>query len=206
MSVRPTPLGAIMRGAISGALGTAAVTRAQRAQQTGGGGPTTTTRIATRVAAGVLERPVADERSAEQIGNAVRWACGTGLGALYGAAQGTLRRSHTRNSVIFAGGLWGAGLLALPVLDLAPPVKRTRAPELAAGGALHLLYGVSVGLSYALLSVSRPRPLKRAGGARRRIAGELVAIPRRVLPAGRREKSLKSPVWADLSRVTPWNR
>jgi len=154
----PTPLGAVARGLASGAVGTAALTAARGAGEQSRATAGVPAEIARRVASGVFERPV-DGHAAARLGNAARWGYGTALGALFGVMQGTLGRRPARNGLIFGGAVWAAGLANTRAMALAPPPWRLPASELAADGAVHLLYGLSVGVSYGALSLSPPRAL-----------------------------------------------
>jgi hypothetical protein len=51
----------------------------------------------------------------------------------------------------FAGVVWGASLVQLPAMGLAPPVWEYPPPQLASDVGFHLVYGVGVATAYAVL-------------------------------------------------------
>jgi hypothetical protein len=61
----------------------------------------------------------------------------------------------------FAGVVWGASLVQLPAMGLAPPVWKYPPQQLASDVAFDLVYGVGVGVG-----VRGARPLTPAAGRR----------------------------------------
>ncbi len=152
MASRPTPLGALARGLVAGAVGTAAMTAAQTAYYKAQGSEPSTTpaEVAKRIIGGVFQRRVPEDRT-EQLNNAMHWTYGTSWGALYGLTQGTVHARAARHGLLFGGAVWGASLVHLPAMKLAPPVWEYSPSQLASDVGFHLLYGLSVGMAYAAL-------------------------------------------------------
>jgi hypothetical protein len=139
---------ALGRGLIAGVAGTAAMTAAQTAyyKVTGSEPSTTPAEVAKRVIRGVLHREVSDDRE-PVLNNGMHWAYGTSWGALYGLAA--RRPSH---GVAFALVVWGASLVQLPAMKLAPPVWEMPPASIAPDLGFHLLYGIAVAESHRALS------------------------------------------------------
>lgn len=150
---RPSPLGAVVRGLVAGAAGTAAMTAAQTAvaKRRGSEPSTTPAEVGKRIVEGVLQRgPVRDDQI-PLLNAAMHWAYGTSWGAVYGLAQGTRRARVTRGGPAFGTFVWGASLVELPAMKLAPPVWKSPPAGLAEEVGYHVVYGLAVALTYAAL-------------------------------------------------------
>ncbi len=143
-----TPLRAIGRGVLAGAAGTAVMTAAQTAyyKAIGGEPSSTPAEVAKRVIRGVLEREVSDGQT-DALNNGMHWLYGTGWGALYGLAV----RRPTRG-VRFALIVWGASLIELPAMKLAPPIWEMKPASIAPDLGFHLLYGLTVARTHRALA------------------------------------------------------
>lgn len=132
--------GAATRGLVAGLAGTAAMTAAQTAyyKATGSEGSTIPAEVGKRIIRGVLQREVGDEHT-EALNNAMHWLYGTSWGTLYGLAS---RRPG--RGLAFALTVWGASLVELPAMGLAPPVWEMAPAAIAPDLGFHLLYGVTV--------------------------------------------------------------
>jgi len=149
-----TPLGAVGRGLLAGAVGTAAMTAVQTAvaKARGEEASTTPATVAKRVGEGVLHRDVPDdEATTQKLNQAMHWSYGTTWGAVYGLAQGTREASVARGGPAFGAFVWGASLLQLPAMKLAPPVWEYPPLELALEVGYHVVYGLGVAAAYAAL-------------------------------------------------------
>ena len=149
---RPCPVGAIGRGLVAGALGTAAMTAYQTAVAKARGSEPSTTpaEVAKRIIRGVLQREVSDDRT-EALNNAMHWTYGTTWGAVYGVAQGSPYARTLRPGLIFGTLVWCASLVQLPALGLAPPVWEYPPEELGLDVSYHLVYGAAVAAAFAAL-------------------------------------------------------
>ena len=147
-----TPAGAIGRGLIAGAVGTAAMTAAQTAyyklQQTEAS--TTPAEVAKRIIEGVFHRSVPEERT-EMLNQAMHWSYGTSWGAGYGIIQSSRHGSMLRAGAMYGLAVWAASLVHLPAMQLAPPVWEYPPSQLASDTGFHLIYGVATALAYAAL-------------------------------------------------------
>ncbi len=91
-----------------------------------------------------------DAAGKARFSNAVHWGYGTSWGAVRGvlAAVGL---GGPAGSVVHWGTVWGSGLVVLPKLDVAPPVKEWGAKELAIDAFHHAVYAAATGLAYVVL-------------------------------------------------------
>ena len=152
MNAWPTPLGALRRGLLAGAAGTAAMTAAQTAYYRARGEEPSSTpaEVGKRIIRGVFHRSV-DEDKTGLLNNLMHWSYGSGWGIGYGLAQGTVRGRAVPSGLMFGAAVWGASLIHLPVMKLAPPVWNYPPAQLASDAGFHLVYGATVGVAYAAL-------------------------------------------------------
>ena len=143
-----TPLHALRRGLIAGAVGTAVMTAAQTAyyKATGAEPSSTPAEVGKRVIRGVLQRDVSDDKEGV-LNNGMHWLYGTQWGVLYGLAA--RRPTH---GIVFGLVVWGASLVELPAMKLAPPVWEMEPAAIAPDLGFHLLYGVAVAGTHRVLS------------------------------------------------------
>lgn len=143
-----TTAGALRRGLIAGAVGTAVMTVAQTAyyKATGTEPSSTPAEVGKRVIRGVLQRGVSDDQEGA-LNHAMHWLYGTQWGVLYGLAA--RRPTH---GIVFGLVVWGASLVELPAMKLAPPVWEMEPAAIAPDLGFHLLYGVSVAGTHRVLS------------------------------------------------------
>lgn len=152
MTRHTSPLGAVARGLAAGAAGTAAMTAVQTAvaKARDAEASTTPAEVGRRIIEGVFQRQVPEERT-EALNTAMHWGYGTSWGALYGLAQGTVHARPGRHGVVFGTLVWGASLLHMPAMKLAPPVWEYSPEELGLEVGFHVVYGVTVAMAYAAL-------------------------------------------------------
>jgi hypothetical protein len=152
LSDRLTPIGAIARGLVAGAAGTAAMTAAQTAdlKATGGESSSTPGEVGRRISEGVLQREVSDDEM-PVLNNVMHWAYGTSWGPLYGIVAGSRRRADRPRGLAFGLVVWGASLVHLPAMKLAPPVWEYPPQSLASEVGFHVVYGVAAGAAWSLL-------------------------------------------------------
>jgi hypothetical protein len=115
------------------------------AKATGGEASTTPAEVGKRIIRGVLRREVPDEQTGA-LNNAMHWLYGTSWGALYGLAA---RRPTT--GIAFALTVWGASLVELPAMRLAPPVWKMPPSAIAPDLGFHLVYGVATAAAHRRL-------------------------------------------------------
>jgi uncharacterized membrane protein YagU involved in acid resistance len=147
-----TPLAAVGKGLVAGAVGTAAMTAVQTAvaKARDQEDSTTPAEVAKRIIRGVLQRDVPDEKT-ELLNNVMHWGYGTSWGAVYGLVQGTVAGSAFKHGALFGAGVWSASLVQLPAMKLAPPVWEYPPAELALEVGYHVVYGLGAAAAYAAL-------------------------------------------------------
>lgn len=149
---RLTPLGAATRGLVAGAAGTAVMTLAQSVYYKSQGTEPSSTpaEVAKRIIRGLFHRTV-DEGRTELLNNLMHWSYGSSWGISYGLVQGTFRRRAFPSGLSFGTAVWGASLVHLPAMKLAPPVWEYPPSQLASDAGFHLIYGAATAAAYAVL-------------------------------------------------------
>lgn len=147
-----TPLMAALGGLAAGAAGTGMMTVAQTvySKATGGGSSSTPAQVGKRIIEGVLQREV-PETQADALNNAMHWLYGTSWGMAYGITAGGRRPAPLRSGVGFGLAVWGASLIQLPAMKLAPPVWEYEPATLAPDVGFHLAYGAGVATAFRAL-------------------------------------------------------
>ncbi len=149
---RTSPLGAVIKGLIAGAIGTGVMTAYQlaAAKAMGSGSSNVPGEVGKRVIEGVLQRSVSDEEK-EKLTNPVHALYGISWGALYGIVQESLRPSSSKHGLAFGTTVWGASLVQLPAMGLAPPVWEMSPQTIALDLSYHLVYGLGVAAGYTAI-------------------------------------------------------
>jgi hypothetical protein len=170
---RPTPLGAIGRGLVAGAIGTAAMTAwqtlAAKLQESGEESEGSSSegssaeekkdpweeasapaKVAKRVLEGVFQEQVGPERIGF-LTEAMHWGYGTSWGAAYGVLAGTAGRSTLRGGLAFGTGVWASSYAQLVPMGLYEPPWKYPPKTLALDLSYHLVYGSAVAAAYRLL-------------------------------------------------------
>ncbi len=158
-----TPLGTVARGLVAGLAGTVAMTGYQLAVAKLRGQENkkphrwadapVPAQLAKRVSEGVFEHKVT-LKDAPKLTNLVHYAYGTGWGAVYGLAQGTLHAPTLAHGLGFGTAVWGTAYAVLPPTGLYEPPWRYPVKELALDLSYHLVYGVAVAGAYRALDRS----------------------------------------------------
>jgi hypothetical protein len=167
---RATPLGAIVRGLLAGAAGTAAMdallyARARRS----GGAPDgfaawetsaglsswedapAPAQVGKRLVEGLFQIELSPER-ARLVNNVTHWAYGMLGGAQLGVAAGSLPRLRVAHGLPFGASVWGAGYVVLPAAKLYKPIWEYDAKTLANDLSAHLVYGLTTAAALVTLS------------------------------------------------------
>jgi hypothetical protein len=166
MKTQPTPLGALVRGLLAGAGGTAVMTAYQQLVRSGGGSgdsaPETEeerwqrapapAQVARRVLKGLFQSDVSAERI-PLLANLMHWLYGTTLGAVYGLVQGTLRARPVAGGLAFGGGVWLLSYAELVPMGLYEPPWEYPPKELVKDLSYHLVYGLGVAATYERVEV-----------------------------------------------------
>jgi hypothetical protein len=169
---RVTPLGAVARGLLAGAAGTAAMTAWQELAAklqssgddgaSGGEGSAAAAKdpweeasapavVAKRVGEGVFHEDVPAEKI-EFLTNAMHWSYGTTWGSAYGLVAGTTGRSTLRGGLAFGTGVWLASYAQLVPMGLYEPPWKYPPKELALDLSYHLVYGAATAAAFRLLA------------------------------------------------------
>ena len=151
-SQTPSPIGAVSRGLAAGVAGTAAMTLYQTAVAKGRGSEASTTpaEVGKRLIRGVFHRRFDEDRT-PMLNNAMHWGYGTSWGAVYALTDGLGDIPVLPRGLGFGTSVWGASLLELPAMKLAPPVWEYPPLELVLDLSYHLVYGIAVAAAYAAL-------------------------------------------------------
>ncbi|MGH2749917.1 MAG: hypothetical protein ACRDK3_03450 [Actinomycetota bacterium] len=139
---------AIGKGLLAGVAGTAAITATTMADMRIRG------RSSSDAPAQALEKvarvqPESDEAH-QRLASIAHWQYGTA----WGVARGALDLIGVRGSVATVahfGLVWGAAMVMLPALRIAPPPTQWGAKELVIDGANHFAYAVTAGRAYEAL-------------------------------------------------------
>ncbi len=160
-----TPLGAVARGVVAGAVGTAAMTAWQklsaRLQQSSPEDPDADSQgsdpwesapapaqVAKRLIEGLFQREVGADKI-PMLTHVTHWGYGTVWGAVYGLVHGSIGGRPLRQGVVFGTGVWALSYVELVPMGLYEPPWRYPPRELALDLSYHLVYGAGVATAYA---------------------------------------------------------
>lgn len=154
MARPPDVAAAVGRGLVAGAAGTALMTVATTVEmKLRGRAPSA---VPADAATKVLGVEPTGEREKERFSNLVHWAYGTAWGSLRGLLAAAGLPGPAAATVHFAA-VWGGGLVLLPRLEVAPPVRQWGPSAVALDAAHHLVYACGASLAYAALAPERRR-------------------------------------------------
>jgi len=91
-------------------------------------------------------KPVSENKS-EEVSNKIHWVYGTSLGVIRGVISLFGLSGMAANSVYFAT-VWGAELVMLPSLRVAPPVTKEDPATIAKDAFFHFIYAFSAGVIF----------------------------------------------------------
>jgi hypothetical protein len=169
----PSPIGAIVRGAVAGAAGTAAMDAAKYAQYRRGGGAQpfgawetseglddwesapAPANVAKRLVEGLTQHELKAGK-ARLANNATHWGTGVGWGAAYGVLAGSLPSRKIRHGLLWGTVVWASSYVVLPVLGLYEPIWEYDAATLAKDLGAHLVYGVTSAAVFRVLAGPGP--------------------------------------------------
>ena len=165
----PTPVGAVLRGLLAGAVGTAAMDRFLYARYRRSGGKSTPeewefsedlsswenapapAQVGKRLIEGLFQVELPPTR-ARLVNNAMHWAYGTLWGALYGILAGSLPKQRVGYGLPFGASVWAGDYVILPAAKLYKPIWKYDAKTLAKDLTGHLVYGLATATAMRLLS------------------------------------------------------
>jgi hypothetical protein len=164
-----TPLGAIARGLVAGAVGTVAMDLLWYWQYRRGGGESrfadwefsagldnwdnapAPAKVGKRLYEGLFQQELPAERAAFT-SNVMHWGYGMFWGSLYGVLAGSLRCPSVSVGLPFGAGVWISSYVILPVARLYKPMWEYDAPTLLKDLSAHLVYGTGTAGAFALLA------------------------------------------------------
>lgn len=164
-----TPLGAIARGLVAGAVGTAAMDALLYARYRRGGGEQgpadwetsaglsawedapAPAQVGRRLVEGLFPVELEPGR-ARLVNNVTHWAYGMLGGAQLGVVAPSLPRLRVLHGIPFGASVWGAGYVVLPAMKLYKPIWEYDAKTLANDLSAHLVYGLATAATLVHLS------------------------------------------------------
>ena len=169
MTDYPNPLAVAAKGALAGAVGTAAITldmqkvpalieRRFDISMTPEPPPDADipedprAELAGRVATGVLERPLPEEGKVTA-GQAIHWSYGTLWGVVYGILHSGLRLPALVHGMLFGSVVGAVASTVLPAMGLAPSPTEQPKRISAAQVGYHLVFGWTTALTFWLLTL-----------------------------------------------------
>jgi hypothetical protein len=142
--------GALGRGFVAGAIGTAAMTLSSTIEMKWRNRPPSKAPAeALEEALGVDARTEEDEW---RLATLIHWDYGTGWGAMRGLLDVVSGLRGAPATVVHGLTVWTAALVMLPALRISPPVAEMPPKELAIDAWHHAVYAVAAGAAYGLLT------------------------------------------------------
>jgi hypothetical protein len=169
--VRLTPTGAVVRGLLAGAAGTAAMDVVLFVRYRRGGGESgfkewefsedlsswedapAPAQVGKRLIEGLFQVELPATR-ARLVDNVIHWAYGTLYGALYGIVAGSLPEPRVKFGLPFGAFVWAGDYVILPAAKLYKPIWEYDAKTLAKDLSAHLVYGLATATAFRLLSTA----------------------------------------------------
>ncbi len=164
-----TPIGAIVRGIVAGAVGTAAMDALLFKRYRRAGGDQSArgwefseglsswedapapAKVGKRLVEGLFRIELPPSR-VPLVNNVTHWAFGILGGAQYGIVAGSLRKQRVAYGLPFGASVWASGYVVLPAAMLYKPIWEYDAKTLAQDLSAHLVYGLATATAFRLLS------------------------------------------------------
>lgn len=167
----PSPLGSVVRGALAGFAGTAAMDLVQYLRYRSGGGndaflhyefsavesfdeAPAPAQVAKRVVEGLFETNLPDEK-VNLVNNLMHWGYGTAWGGALGLVAGAHRPARVWWGPLFGTVVFLSDYLVLPPTGLYQPIFEYDAKTLAKDWRDHVIYGTAAGVALRVLGGSR---------------------------------------------------
>lgn len=141
------------KGLLAGLAGTAAMTISNTIAMKARGRKASD--VPARAASKVLGVSPVGEDEKRRFSSFVHWGYGTGWGAARGVI-GALGLRGVPAAAVHFGAIWGAGLVMLPNLDVAPPPNEWGGEELAIDATHHAVYASVTSAVYEYLDRRDP--------------------------------------------------
>jgi hypothetical protein len=169
-----TPLGALIRGALAGAVGTAAMDSLLFARYRRGGGTSrfldwefsagitnweeapAPAQVGRRLVEGLLQVQLPPTR-ARLVNNLTHWAFGIANGAPYGLVAGSLPTALVRYGLPFGAAVWSSGYVVLPAAGLYEPIWKYDVKTLANDLSAHLVFGLTTAAVFRISTKGQER-------------------------------------------------
>lgn len=166
-----TPLGAIARGALAAAVGTAAMDALLFVRYRKGGGDSSfapwefsvvvsdwdqapaPAQVGQRLFEGLFQHELPVQR-ATLVNNITHWGYGILGGVQYGVVAESLPRQRILYGLPFGASVWAGGYVILPAVGLYKPIWEYDLTTLAKDLSAHLVYGLATAGAFRLLSPS----------------------------------------------------
>ncbi len=179
MGSKMTPMGAVVRGVLAGAAGTAIMDAVWYARYRRDGGTSgfpawetavgldsfqdapAPAQVGKRMVEGALQRELKPE-TARLLTNVVHWGYGIAWGAAYGVVAGSTRRPRTTYGLLFGPIVWSTAYLVLPTTGIYKPMRQYDAKTLWKDASAHLAFGVGAAGIFKLLAGRRGSDAPRA--------------------------------------------
>ena len=164
-----TPVGAVVRGLVAGAVGTAAMDTLLFVRYRLRGGKEVAEewefsedlsswqdapapgQVGRRLVEGLFKIEIPPSRAA-LVNNVTHWAFGILGGAQYGIIVGSLPNRRVSYGLPFGASVWAAGYVVLPAAKLYKPIWKYDAKTLAKDLSGHLVYGLATATALRVLS------------------------------------------------------
>lgn len=164
-----TPLGAVVRGLVAGAVGTAVMDAFLFARYRLGGGESSAAEwessagvtnweeapapahVGKRLVEGLFRIELPPTR-ARLVNNSMHWGYGIVNGAQYGIVAESLARPRIRYGLAFGAAVWAGDYVILPAAKLYKPIWEYDAKTLANDLSAHLVYGLGTATALQMLS------------------------------------------------------
>jgi len=167
--IKVTPLGAILRGLVAGAVGTAAMDVVWYMRYRRGGGKekfldwelsTDLTGWEKAPAPALIGKKIVEAFTGQQLpperaafmNNFMHWAYGIGWGTVYGLLAGSLPRPFVALGLPFGATVWATGYVVLPKAGVYKPIWEYDSKTLWKDLSAHLAYGTGTAATFALLT------------------------------------------------------
>jgi hypothetical protein len=169
MGSKLTPIGAVARGLMAGAVGTLAMDLIWYARHRGEGGTTAfadwetagglddwenapaPAQVGKRLVEGLVKRELKAER-ARLTTNVVHWTYGMLWGAAYGIVVGSTRKPRTMYGLLFGPLVWSTAYVALPPTGIYKPMREYDAKTLWKDASAHLAFGLGTSAAYRVMA------------------------------------------------------
>lgn len=167
-----SPAGAVVRGLLAGAVGTAAMDTVLFERYRRGGGRSAAgawefsdslssweqapapAQVGKRLVEGLFRVEIPPSR-VPLVNNVTHWTFGIFGGVQYGIVAGSLRRPRVVYGLPFGAAVWGSGYVILPAAGLYEPIWKYDVKTLAKDLSAHLVYGLATAAALQLLTSGR---------------------------------------------------